>query len=115
MEAGLRRRAKAADCDIEIAFLVSPQTPRRTARPVGRSDAQRSTLRVAGSRGGKVRELIKLGTARKTVILTALSRKGPWPLSRTLATQTGMTNQWLTETLGLVSIRALWIALHYPA
>jgi RNA-directed DNA polymerase len=62
----------------------------------------------------KVRELLKLGTAKKTAILTALSRKGPWHLSRTLATQTGMTTQWLTETLGLVSIRALWIALHYP-
>jgi len=55
----------------------------------------------------KVRELLKLGTARKTAILTALSRKGPWHLSRTLATQTGMTNPWLTETLGLVSMRAL--------
>ena len=62
----------------------------------------------------KVRELLKLGTAKRTAILTALSRKGPWHLSRTLATQTGMTNQWLTETLGLVSIRALWITLHYP-
>lgn len=62
----------------------------------------------------KVRELLKLGTAKKTAILTALSRKGPWHLSRTLATQTGMTNQWLNESLGLVSIRALWISLHYP-
>jgi RNA-directed DNA polymerase len=62
----------------------------------------------------KVRELLKLGTAKKTAILTALSRKGPWHLSRTLATQTGMTNQWLSDTLGLVSIRALWISLHYP-
>ena len=48
----------------------------------------------------KVRELLKLGTAKKTAILTALSRKGPWPLSRTLATQTDRTNQWLAETLG---------------
>ena len=62
----------------------------------------------------KVRELLKLGTAKKTALLTALSRKGPWHLSRTLATQTGMTTQWLSESLGLVSIRALWIALHYP-
>jgi RNA-directed DNA polymerase len=62
----------------------------------------------------KVRELLKLGTAKKTAILTALSRKGPWHLSRTLATQTGMTNQWLSDTLGLVSLRALWISLHYP-
>jgi RNA-directed DNA polymerase len=62
----------------------------------------------------KVRELLKLGTAKKTAILTALSRKGPWHLSRTLAPQTGMTTQWLSESLALVSIRALWIALHYP-
>jgi RNA-directed DNA polymerase len=62
----------------------------------------------------KIRELLKLGTAKKTAILTALSRKGPWHLARTLATQTGMTNQWLSETLGLISIRALWISLHYP-
>jgi RNA-directed DNA polymerase len=62
----------------------------------------------------EVRERLKLGTSRKTAILTALSRQGPWPLARTLATQTGKTNQWLTETPGLVSIRALWIALHYP-
>ena len=27
----------------------------------------------------------------------------------------GMTNQWISDTLGLVSIRALWISLHYPA
>jgi RNA-directed DNA polymerase len=62
----------------------------------------------------KVRERLKLGTAKKTALLPALSRKGPWHLSRTLATQTGMTNQGLSETLGLVSIRTLWLALHYP-
>jgi RNA-directed DNA polymerase len=62
----------------------------------------------------KVRELLRLGTSRKTAILTALSRKGPWHLSRTLATQTGMTTQWINNTLGLVSIRVLWISLHYP-
>ena len=62
----------------------------------------------------KVRELRKLGTATPTALLTALSRKGPGPRSRTLATQTGMTTQWLSATLGLVSIRALWIALHSP-
>jgi len=59
----------------------------------------------------KVRELLKLGTAKTTARLTALSRKGPGPLSRTLATQTGLTNQWRNETLGLVSLRALWISL----
>jgi RNA-directed DNA polymerase len=63
----------------------------------------------------KVHELLKLGMTKKTAILIALSRKGPWHLSRTLATQTDMTNQWLTEMLGLVSIRALRIALHSPS
>ena len=43
----------------------------------------------------RVKHLLKLGTDKKTAILTAISRKGPWHLSRTLATQTGMTNQWL--------------------
>ena len=40
----------------------------------------------------KVRNLLKLGTFKKVAILTVISRKGPWHLSRTLATQTGMTN-----------------------
>ena len=31
----------------------------------------------------------------------------------TLATQSGMTNQWLADQ-GLVSIQALWVAFHYP-
>jgi len=63
----------------------------------------------------KVRELLKLGTYKRTAILTALSRKGPWHLSRTLATHTGMTNEWIDKTLGLVSVRDLWISLHYPS
>ena len=40
--------------------------------------------------------------------LTATSSKSYWHLSRTLATQTGMTNDWL-QGEGLVSIRALWM------
>jgi len=62
----------------------------------------------------KVRNLVKLGTHLKTAIGTAISRKGPWRLSRTLATQTGMTNQWLTE-LGLLNVKELWCKIHYPA
>ncbi|MDC0358486.1 group II intron reverse transcriptase/maturase [Oligoflexia bacterium] len=62
----------------------------------------------------KVRELLKLGTNKKQAILTAISRKGSWHLSKTLATQTGMTNTWIHNSLGLVSIRNLWVALHYP-
>ena len=62
----------------------------------------------------KVRELLKLGTSKREAILTALSRKGYWRLARTLATHTGMTNQWLKEK-GLVSIKELWVNIHYPA
>jgi len=40
--------------------------------------------------------------------------KGPWHLSRTLATQTGMTNKWLKDQ-GLLSIKELWVRIHYPA
>jgi RNA-directed DNA polymerase len=56
----------------------------------------------------RVRNLLKLGTWKKAAILTAISRKSYWHLSRSLATQTGMTNDWLGAQ-GLVSIRALWM------
>ena len=58
-------------------------------------------------------ELIKLGTHPMDAILTARSRQGYWHLSRSLATQTGMTNSWLSS-LGLPSIKEQWIAIHYP-
>lgn len=62
----------------------------------------------------KVRELTKLGTFLHTAISVGLSRKGPWRLSRTLATHSGMTNQWLKDQ-GLLSIKDLWVNIHYPA
>ena len=40
--------------------------------------------------------------------MTAISNKGYWHLSKTLATQTGMTSEWLTQQ-GLLSIRDLWM------
>jgi RNA-directed DNA polymerase len=62
----------------------------------------------------KVRELLKLGTSLKAAIDVGLSRKGPWRLARTLATQSGMTNKWLKDQ-GLVSVKELWVNIHYPA
>ena len=62
----------------------------------------------------KVRELRKLGTSLHAAIPVAISRKGPWRLSRTLATQTGMTNDWLKDQ-GLLSVKELWVHIHYPA
>jgi RNA-directed DNA polymerase len=62
----------------------------------------------------KVRELLDLGTSLTAAISVAVSRKGPWRLSRTLATQTGMTNRWLQKQ-GLLSVKELWVKIHYPA
>ena len=40
------------------------------------------------------------------------SRKKYWHLSKTLATQTGMSNTGLAEQ-GLVSLKEIWVTLHY--
>jgi RNA-directed DNA polymerase len=62
----------------------------------------------------KIRNLLKLGTHPGVAIPMCLSRKGPWRCARTLATQTGMTNQWLKDQ-GLLSVKELWVNIHYPA
>jgi RNA-directed DNA polymerase len=56
----------------------------------------------------RIQNLLALGTDKRHAILTGISRKGYWHLSRTLATQTGMTNEWLARQ-GLLSIRDLWM------
>ena len=56
----------------------------------------------------KFRHLLVLDTSKRQEILTALGSKSYWRLSKTLATQTGMTNEWLTSH-GLISVRALWL------
>ena len=62
----------------------------------------------------KVRELLKLGTNLHQAISIGLSRKGPWRLARTMATQLAMSNEWL-EDQGLLSVKDLWVKIHYPA
>ncbi len=62
----------------------------------------------------KVRNLLKLGTSKRHAIMTAISRRGPWHLARTMATQAGMTNKWLLEQ-GLISVKDQWVKIHYPA
>lgn len=59
----------------------------------------------------KVKNLMALGTSKRQAILTAISGKSYWRLSRTLATQTGMTNAWL-KSQGLISIRDYWMKAH---
>jgi RNA-directed DNA polymerase len=62
----------------------------------------------------RVGELLKLGVPQRQAVLTALSRKSYWRLSRTMATHWGLNGAWL-EAQGLVSVRDIWIAFHYPA
>jgi RNA-directed DNA polymerase len=56
----------------------------------------------------RIANLLKLRTNKRQAILTGISRKGYWRLSKTLTMHTGMTNEWLRKQ-GLLSIRELWI------
>lgn len=56
----------------------------------------------------RIRHLLALGTSKRQAILTGISRKGYWRLSKTLATHTGMSNQWL-QLQGWLSVRDLWM------
>lgn len=59
----------------------------------------------------KVRHLLALGVGKHHAILTAISHKSYWRMSKTLATQVGMTNHWLKDQ-GLISVRDLWMKAH---
>lgn len=59
----------------------------------------------------KISHLMALGVGKKTAIITGVSSKSYWHLSRSKATQVGMTNDWL-KAQGLVSIRDLWMKAH---
>jgi RNA-directed DNA polymerase len=56
----------------------------------------------------KIKNLLQMGVFKRVAILAAVSSKSYWHLSRSLATQTGMTNTWLREQ-GLISIRDCWM------
>lgn len=62
----------------------------------------------------RIKHLLKLGVSLYAAINVGKSRKGPWKLARTLATQCGMSNEWLKEQ-GVPSIKTLWVNIHYPA
>ena len=59
----------------------------------------------------RIRHLLALGTRVRTAIWTGMSSKSYWHLSRSLGTQTGMTNDWLKRQ-GLISIRGQWMKAH---
>ncbi len=62
----------------------------------------------------KICRLLALGVGKRTAILTGISSKRYWHLSRSKATQVGMTTDWL-KAQGLVSIRDLWMKAHGDA
>jgi RNA-directed DNA polymerase len=59
----------------------------------------------------KVKRLLALGTRVDHAIRTAMSSKSYWHLARTLATQTGITDDWLASQ-GLINVRNLWMKAH---
>ena len=71
-------------------------------------------LKQWGRARKRIGELLKLGSPKHQAILTGLSRKGYWHLAKTYATNCGLSKEYLQDQ-GLVSIRALWIGIHYPA
>ncbi len=66
------------------------------------------------SSNNRIRNLSALGAPKIRACVIAGSAKGPWACSRFLATQMGLTNKYLHETLKLVSIKDIWVRLHYP-
>jgi RNA-directed DNA polymerase len=71
-------------------------------------------LKQWGRARRRIGELIKRGSPKYQAILTGLSRKGYWRLAKTYASNCGLSKAYL-EKEGLVSLRTLWIKIHYPA
>jgi len=63
---------------------------------------------VANKVRTKVRNPLALGTSKHQAIMRGVSSKSYWHLSRTLAPQTGLTNDWLNGR-GLISVRDFWM------
>lgn len=71
-------------------------------------------LKQWGRARKRIGELIKLGAPKQQAIFTGLSRKGYWHLAETYATNCGLSKEYL-QNQGLVSLRTLWVGIHYPA
>ena len=61
----------------------------------------------------RIGQLIKLGVNKRDAISLGLSRKSYWRLSKTLGTNSGLSNAHFEE-IGLISIRTLWCKIHHP-
>ena len=60
----------------------------------------------------KVRSLIKLGVPEKMAIDCGITSKGPWRSAKTYGINMGLNDKFLREQ-GLLSLRGIWISLHY--
>ncbi len=60
----------------------------------------------------KVRSLIKLGVSERLAIACGISSKGPCRSSKTKGINIAISNEFLAKQ-GLVSLRELWIKIHY--
>ena len=58
----------------------------------------------------RIRNLIALGVPRRQAIRHGKSRKGPWHMSKTIASGVGLTNAWLAAQ-GVLSMKTLWAEL----
>lgn len=56
----------------------------------------------------KIRNLLAMGVGKRQAIMTGISGKSYWHLSKTKATQMAMSNDWL-KSQGLISVRDLWM------
>ncbi len=62
----------------------------------------------------RIRELMKLGVRKREAMYLGRSRKSYWRLSKTLATNAGLSNAHF-DKIGLLSVRTLWCKIHHPA
>ena len=58
----------------------------------------------------RIRNLLAMNVPPRQAIRHGKSRKGPWHMSKTIASGVGMTNAWLAEQ-GVLSLKTLWAEL----
>ena len=62
----------------------------------------------------RIRELLKRGVPKSVAVPLCMTNKGLWRNSRSLAMTSSLSNQWFKDQ-GLVSVKELWVNIHYPA
>ncbi len=61
----------------------------------------------------RIRNLLKLGVNRRNAILHGFTSHGFWHMSKTPTVNEALSNDWLSAQ-GLLSLKELWIKIHYP-